>query len=360
MIFNPGALVGYVGLLILILETPVLSIPTLLERTAPDLAKVTLSGATESADSTPQSSRVLNDVGAQMRLEVPSGPYDILEAQRDTHRPVGKDDGHAKHIQNGQGTNNIPQGKKGEPEDGNGNHFNLNPGMIDHPGKYKIRRDKVYISIEDFVLVSEKFFQLDNIGISSLKRWLEAVLVGKSYEIPYLVDHVLAFMKTHFSEKFFSFCEGSSELQFKNLFMKKFGLLTLEEGIELYNPHASEDQISSIQLFALGTKALDREASPLQTYWYFQHLEEMLKHWNDVSSPGKDTVLISWEDFQILYHKFHFDIEAPSSENLADYLKKLAIWDINHEKEEISIHKLMHYTFLYFYEKNHQFGEGHF
>ncbi|WAR59934.1 hypothetical protein PtB15_11B575 [Puccinia triticina] len=88
MIFNPGALVGYVGLLVLILETPVLSIPTLLKRTASELTKVTLSGATESTDSTLQSSRVLNDVGGQMRLEALSGPYDILEAPRDTHQPL--------------------------------------------------------------------------------------------------------------------------------------------------------------------------------------------------------------------------------------------------------------------------------
>ncbi|WAQ89888.1 hypothetical protein PtA15_11A580 [Puccinia triticina] len=307
MIFNPGALVGYVGLLVLILETPVLSIPTLLKRTASELTKVTLSGATESTDSTLQSSRVLNDVGGQMRLEALSGPYDILEAPRDTHQPFGKDDGHGKYIQNGQGTKYISQdstqlGKNGEPGDGDGNHFNLNPGMINHPGKYEIRR-------------GEFFF---------------------------------------FCEKFYSFCEGSSEIRVKELFMKKFGLLTLEEGIELYNQLASEDQRSSIRLFALGTKALGRETSPLQTYWYFQHLEEMFKHWNDVSSPGKNTILISWEDFRTLCHKFHFDIEAPSYEHLADYLKKLAILDINHEKEEISIHKLLHYTFLYFHENKLQ------
>ncbi|WAR59932.1 hypothetical protein PtB15_11B573 [Puccinia triticina] len=274
-IFNPGALVVYVGLLVLVLETQVLSSPTLVKRMPPNPVELTHnSGAAESADSTLQSSRAAND----------------------------------------------------------------------------------HLDIKDFIAVSADLLDLQSEEVSKLENWLRLALGKNSpdeaYEITSLVDHAFNFMKENCNEKYLHLSQGASEFQVKKMCMKKFGLLTLEEGIEAYKP-ASEVQRNSIQLFALGTRALDRKTSSLQEYWYFEHLEDMLERWKSVSSP-ENTTLISWKRFRTLLQKSEVSIEIKSDQDLAKYFRTLGIWDIGNEKEKISIPKLMHYTFLYFYEKDQQ------
>ncbi|WAQ89885.1 hypothetical protein PtA15_11A577 [Puccinia triticina] len=275
-IFNPGALVVYVGLLVLVLETQVLSSPTLV---------------------------------------------------------------------------------KGKEGDGNIRQVSLNPGMIKHPSlQYNMRREKIFMDIKDFIAVSADLLDLQSEEVSKLENWLRLALGKNSpdeaYEITSLVDHAFNFMKENCNEKYLHLSQGASEFQVKKMCMKKFGLLTLEEGIEAYKP-ASEVQRNSIQLFALGTRALDRKTSSLQEYWYFEHLEDMLERWKSVSSP-ENTTLISWKRFRTLLQKSEVSIEIKSDQDLAKYFRTLGIWDIGNEKEKISIPKLMHYTFLYFYEKDQQ------
>ncbi|KAA1081979.1 hypothetical protein PGTUg99_031312 [Puccinia graminis f. sp. tritici] len=312
---------------------------------------------TEPVESTLDSSRMTSDAEPEVEQSSSCDSFDDLKSHKKAPPNSGGDDDQGGHSHIDEDTNNHSQ--QGNTADLVGSPNRADQGMIKPPQHMKTE-DRM-VKFKYFITTLKHVFNLDSDKLlAQLNTWLKVSLgqnknTGPLFKLSDMIHHTLEFMRVSSDkEGFLGLYEGRSEMEMKRHLMGKFDYMTLEEGIKIYHPGASEEQRQSIKVFLLGPKAVDGRTSLAadHEYWSPQDLQHLLRHWNHVSGPGKNPTWVSWREFNTQLVGKHFGFETELLNHLTNYLKNLMLWDIGNDDEKIPLEELIHYTILWAEDNN--------
>ncbi|KAA1087564.1 hypothetical protein PGT21_033689 [Puccinia graminis f. sp. tritici] len=356
MIIYPRTLAVYGALIVLIAAISIESSSMRLFKRVPNAQENIHLAFTEPVESTLDSSRMTSDAEPEVEQSSSCDSFDDWKAHKNAPPNSGGDDNQGGHSHIDEDTNNHSQRNTADLV---GSPNRADQGMIKPPQHMKTE-DRM-VTFKYFITTLKHVFNLDSDKLlAQLNTWLKVSLgqnnnTGPLFNLSDMIHHTLEFMRVSSDkEGFLKLYEGRSEMEMKRHLMGKFDYITLEEGIELYHPGASEEQRHSIKLFLLGPKAVDGRTSLAadHEYWSPQDLQHLLRHWNHVSGPGKNPTLVSWREFKTQLVDKHFGFETELLNHLTNYLKNLMLWDIGNDDEKIPLEELIHYTILWAEDNN--------